>query len=85
VLRKSPPSTTPAVNSHGHVAAVKKDFGILAEKELKKRKREQLQEMKKHLEGMGGEEGGWAGWVGQLCSDSSLPQTIYLKLQWRRR
>eukprot|EP00026_Physarum_polycephalum_P001472 Phypoly_transcript_01474.p1 GENE.Phypoly_transcript_01474~~Phypoly_transcript_01474.p1 ORF type:complete len:947 (+),score=238.69 Phypoly_transcript_01474:130-2970(+) len=50
VLRKSPPSTTPAVNSHGHVAAGKKDFGILAEKELKKRKREQLEEMKKHLE-----------------------------------
>lgn len=50
VLRKSPPSNTPAINSHGHVAGVKKDFGILAEKELKKRKREQLEEMKKHLE-----------------------------------
>ena len=57
VLRKSPPSATPAVNSHGHVAAGKKDLGILAEKELKKRKREQLEEMKKHLEGMKGEGG----------------------------
>jgi len=51
VLRKSPPSAgPPAVNSHGHVPAQKKDLGILAEKELKKRKREQLEEMKKHLE-----------------------------------
>jgi tRNA A-37 threonylcarbamoyl transferase component Bud32 len=48
VLRKSPPAPT-VVNSHGHVPG-KKDLGILAEKELKKRKREQLEEMRKHLE-----------------------------------
>lgn len=45
-LRKSPPVVPgKSVVSHG-----KKDIHIIAEKELKKRKREQLEEMKKHLE-----------------------------------
>lgn len=46
-LRKSPPIVVPGKSNLPHG---KKDMHIIAEKELKKRKREQLEEMRKHME-----------------------------------
>lgn len=47
-LRKSPPVV--GIPGKSNIPHPKKDMQIIAEKELKKRKREQLEEMRKHME-----------------------------------